>query len=296
MPTRLPYGLKDNQLVSIHDVQKGLDCECVCPACKTRLLAKKGDKNIHHFAHYRGQDCPNGLETTLHLKAKEIISKASYFNLPPVKLLQFGDPLFSTKRLYFQKVDIEKSVRNVIPDALLYVKGRRQPIALEFTVTNSPDKFKIRRLYELQLPSIEIDLKKIYNEQIKKEKKWNETQFIWSIIEDIVHKSWIFNPRVYRLENQVKEEAKIKKVRSYENQYGNQYYYVNDCPQIKRTWKYALTSNKSYANIFQDCLHCKYCFSIKYLKELRGNQMVETFPKEVNCFGHLCQDKRLPRW
>ncbi|GAC06206.1 hypothetical protein [Paraglaciecola chathamensis] len=38
----LTFALKDNVLVSIANVARGLACECVCPACNGPLIAKKG--------------------------------------------------------------------------------------------------------------------------------------------------------------------------------------------------------------------------------------------------------------
>ena len=38
----LLYALRDNSIVSISDVESGLKCGCVCPACGERLVAKKG--------------------------------------------------------------------------------------------------------------------------------------------------------------------------------------------------------------------------------------------------------------
>ena len=48
---------KNGKLVDINDVPSGLECECTCPGCGGKLVAKKGEDTAHHFAHYRIQDC-----------------------------------------------------------------------------------------------------------------------------------------------------------------------------------------------------------------------------------------------
>ena len=67
-----PFGIREGKLVTINDVQSGLSGECVCPQCKEPLIARKGFNKIHHFAHYKGSHCNGSLETSLHIKAKQI--------------------------------------------------------------------------------------------------------------------------------------------------------------------------------------------------------------------------------
>jgi competence CoiA-like predicted nuclease len=81
----LEYAFKKNQednLIYISEVENGLGCDCVCPSCKKILIAKQGKKKIHHFAHYEVADCGYGLQTALHIKAKEILEKYKTFKIP----------------------------------------------------------------------------------------------------------------------------------------------------------------------------------------------------------------------
>ena len=73
---KLTYALKDGEIVSIEDVKSGLSCGCICPACGDPLVAKKGEKMMHHFAHHAGHTCEFGYESSLYLAAKNILSKA----------------------------------------------------------------------------------------------------------------------------------------------------------------------------------------------------------------------------
>jgi len=67
-----------NKPIHISKVKRGLDCECICPDCKEPLLARHGEIMIHHFAHHNpsrdGASGGCGVETIIHLMAKEIIS------------------------------------------------------------------------------------------------------------------------------------------------------------------------------------------------------------------------------
>ncbi len=68
-----------------NEVDRGLACNCICPVCETQLVAKKGKKNEHHFAHYNAQECAGALETVLHLKAKEVLEKTNLILIPPIE-------------------------------------------------------------------------------------------------------------------------------------------------------------------------------------------------------------------
>ena len=69
---QLIYAMKNGVATYIEDVESGLKCGCTCPSCGEPLVAKKGTKRMHHFAHHAGENCEYGYETSLHLAAKEI--------------------------------------------------------------------------------------------------------------------------------------------------------------------------------------------------------------------------------
>ena len=77
----LIYATRDGSIVSIDDVKSGLKCGCTCPACGELLIAKKGQKMMHHFAHHSGHTCEYGYESSLHLAAKDILSKNIYYKI-----------------------------------------------------------------------------------------------------------------------------------------------------------------------------------------------------------------------
>lgn len=78
----LLFGLKDKKIVSVNDVEQGLDCGCFCPHCNSRLVAKKGSIRQHHFAHYESDDCQHGPETALHRLAKQVIKEHKKVLMP----------------------------------------------------------------------------------------------------------------------------------------------------------------------------------------------------------------------
>ena len=80
---KLLYGLnEEKELKHVSEVNRGLDCRCFCPACNALLIAKKGRRNRHHFAHYEKDPCQYAGETALHLAAKEILEKRGRSHYP----------------------------------------------------------------------------------------------------------------------------------------------------------------------------------------------------------------------
>ncbi|MDD5765192.1 MAG: hypothetical protein PHW79_02900 [Candidatus Marinimicrobia bacterium] len=68
---KVPYAERDGQLIHISRVERGLACRCVCPVCKTAVIARKGKKLRHHFSHHSIGNCT--AETVLHYIAKILV-------------------------------------------------------------------------------------------------------------------------------------------------------------------------------------------------------------------------------
>ena len=69
----------DGRLLHIGEVPSGLACNCVCPGCGRRMVAKKGDVQAHHFAHNAQQDgrsCASAGETALKNELARAVSSA----------------------------------------------------------------------------------------------------------------------------------------------------------------------------------------------------------------------------
>jgi len=87
----LLFGLYTNEgqnvfdeLKHISEVKKGKKCQCRCPACGAKLIAKKGRRKKHHFAHYFVSECAGGAETALHHYAKLLLLQKRQIKLPPI--------------------------------------------------------------------------------------------------------------------------------------------------------------------------------------------------------------------
>ena len=158
----LLQALNENGIpVYIDEVANGKNCNCICMECKTPLIAKQGNKRIHHFAHSNGTDNLKCYQTTLHSIAKTIM------------LEERKIPFYLKDNIEFVEVDTiqqEKNLTDIIPD--IYAEYCGKPIAIEFLVSHAVDEIKKNKIQKHKITTFEIDLSKINfttKEEIKNE-------------------------------------------------------------------------------------------------------------------------------
>lgn len=73
----------DGDLRHIEDVDRGEACNCVCPdpSCGQTLIARKGPKRAHHFAHKRGT-CEWAVEYVISAVAEHVVREAGAMVFP----------------------------------------------------------------------------------------------------------------------------------------------------------------------------------------------------------------------
>ncbi|MGA0588642.1 competence protein CoiA family protein [Dyella sp. KRB-257] len=81
--TLIPFALResDQRFVGVGDVAAGLACGCICPSCKSRLIARKGAIKVWHFAHasradgqHTETDCDYSWAVSVRLMARQLLS------------------------------------------------------------------------------------------------------------------------------------------------------------------------------------------------------------------------------
>lgn len=194
----ITYALKDDEIVSIDDVERGLECGCVCPACKEKLIAKKGDERVHHFAHASGTECERGYETSLHLMAKEILSKASKMWLPAIYIVE--REVFPAKEITIETVELEKRVDDIIPDIVVHTN--EGDFIVEIYVTHRVDDDKLQKIKKIDMSAIEINLSEL-DEPISKD------NFKSLLMRNSKHKYWLYCKSDYLIECETKNVKNI---------------------------------------------------------------------------------------
>jgi len=90
---KTPFAFRNGILIHIStlkDYELGKKCNCVCPECGGKLIARKGRIRKPHFAHLNENGsrlvCKGGFESALHLLVKDVISKGASLKLPCVEM------------------------------------------------------------------------------------------------------------------------------------------------------------------------------------------------------------------
>lgn len=161
MIERLKYAVDEssNLLVSVDAVANGLHCNCICPHCKQKLIAKNGGlKRDHHFAHYSGIECKGARMTALHMLAQQIIEKQKTIMLPDYQGEYFQK---RTDIIHFDDVELEEFVEGLRPDCIGIKKGKdgkEHRLWIEILVTHKVDDAKEKAIRNLQVSCVEVDL------------------------------------------------------------------------------------------------------------------------------------------
>ena len=174
---------ENDQLVSIKQVERGLKCDCLCFECGEPVVAKKGEKNGHHFAHSSNKEsCNINPESILHKFAKQVIMEEKGLTLPALPNSQDTE----SKLWQFSKLIAEQSVGSIRPDLVASID--HGIMFIEIAVTSFIDSDKLNLIKHLGIQTIEIDLKELLkqNVDIPSEEARNY------ILHEVINKKWVY--------------------------------------------------------------------------------------------------------
>lgn len=218
----MQFALKEGKIVHISEVENGLKCNSICASCKGSLIARKGKIKIPHFAHVSKLDCPYGIETAIHIAAKELFKHKKTIRLPEVSIShgvkrKEKKILHTARYINITGVKLEHKLEGIIPDVLLSVNGNE--LIVEIKVTHGIDDIKLEKIRKLGISAIEIDLS-------KKNKFVEKDELESMIIDELQNKRWVYNKKA---ENEkIKLLEKTRKIRVHSKRK-----VVWDCPVIE---------------------------------------------------------------
>ncbi|MBN1054910.1 hypothetical protein DVW05_06040 [Clostridium botulinum] len=195
------FGERDNKIIHIDEIspsENGLKCNCICPSCGEKLKANTlGTHNKKYFSHKGNSNCINGLETTMHKFAKEVIEKEKKIKIP--KLIynkNFKEfEIVKEQVIGFDKIELEKYLSDFDFKPDIIISKNDIPLIIEVAVTHKVDEEKKNKIIKSNISTIEIYLDKDKIFQLSKVELANK------IINDTENKIWIFN----RLEDSKKK-------------------------------------------------------------------------------------------
>ena len=172
-----------DELVNIKQVERGLACNCYCFECGEPVVARKGEKNEHHFAHSSNKEsCHINPESILHKFAKQVIMEERYLTLPSLP----DDKNSEDKTWEFDQLIEEQAVGCIRPDIVATVDG--EMMFIEVAVTSFIDTDKADFIKQLGIKTIEIDLREIITQGIELPSEEAKDH----ILDCVSNKQWIF--------------------------------------------------------------------------------------------------------
>lgn len=218
---KLLYALRDNELISVDNVERGRKCNCVCPYCKQPLIAKKGNFRIHHFAHDKDFSCEHGYETSLHLLAKEILSESKSIVLPALTRGS-RNKFILEKSIEVKILDVrlEQYIDDVKPDVI--IDTEMGTFYIEIYVTHKVDSVKIDKLKEHGINTIEVNLS-------NKKEAIGKDELSTILLSDNSLKKWIYHRSTSKLNQYISHKNKIDNCRLQKTHKPDYMYCVYKC-------------------------------------------------------------------
>lgn len=189
----ITYALQDGKVVSIDEVESGVACNCVCPACHQKFIARKGEFITPHFAHYPKGDCENGYETSLYLMAKRILEDTGSIILPSVTLGNCNPVcLDESRNIKIKNVHLEQTADDIPIDIIIEdIEGNKY--CLKMRVSRDIDKNDLSKIQKYELNTLEYDLSKI-----GKSYHIFRDDLAEILFDDNCPPKWIYHPKLER--------------------------------------------------------------------------------------------------
>ncbi|MEZ4985637.1 MAG: competence protein CoiA family protein [Saprospiraceae bacterium] len=279
-PVQLSIAKRNGKWVSIGEVPSGLAGGCICPGCGASLIARKGKRQQHHFAHHGDASCTGAIESALHQFAKLVVRSASALLLPPVVVYRKG-MIRPATAIHFDYAKEEVCFNGRLQTDVLGYK-KNTPLAVEIKVSHAVDAEKTSAYIREGLACIQIDVRSIYDELCAQGKSGDIEALRQGILHHPHHRSWVFSPLQHKTEYRLAHTATPLPVVT--NKKGQHtHYHVYRCPRNLRFVRGGFRDGYSYARVFQDCLHCAACREIVYERVWSGYRQLPTLPIKVLC-------------
>ncbi|HIF9337753.1 TPA: competence protein CoiA family protein [Photobacterium damselae] len=122
---RVPFAIHrpTNEFVDVDDVESGSKCNCFCPSCKSALIAKHGNKKVHHFAHLKTDveiECDYSIYYSIRMMY--IAKFKAHIENTPISLPSYVQRLDGYTR-YNQLVSVSKTLISATTVNFVYSSG-----------------------------------------------------------------------------------------------------------------------------------------------------------------------------
>lgn len=228
----IPFGVRqqDGELVDVADVPRGKKCGCVCPSCKTPLIARHGDVKDWHFAHASRtvyskteKECAYSFYVSVRMMARQIIEKEIEISLPEYKdlvseyLPQYGHKISEVftiseqQKILLTNVQIEHNYLGIPVDVLGHIGEFSFIIYFTHPGRDIPREFYNPHNRKCGIISVSLTRLPFLFQSSRNSKGTYQTILQNFLLNNISSKEWIFHPRYRHCEQDAKIRLEKKK-------------------------------------------------------------------------------------
>lgn len=221
----VPFGLKEgtDELLDVTQVAQGKPCNCVCPSCKTPLIAHQGEQLVWHFAHASRsvyskteRQCAFSYFVSVRMMVRQIIGSNFVMALPAYEgktYHQFPDgyravffPVCAPQTITLANIQVEKVFDNSLVDIHGYVGGVDFSVYLVHPGREVPPELHQPKSDRCGIIAIALDkLPRCFNDGRAAGVTYKETLRRF-LADDTASKLWIYHPRYERQRRSAIEE------------------------------------------------------------------------------------------
>lgn len=198
-------------MLDVRDVPKGKDCGCICPSCKTPLIAVKGAERIWHFRHnsrsgnQTEHECRYSFYVSLRLMAKELIGGRLEFTTPHHFI--HGKSVTESKLIIIEQIVQDAKFEKSTVDVLGKMVDR--DLVIYFTHPGRQLPYELRSPEDKRCGIVEIQMNDWGSHffHTGSEPNTSHTETLLGLLsDDISCKRWVYHPRQEEIQKRLAEE------------------------------------------------------------------------------------------
>lgn len=178
----------------VYSVRRGRECGCICPSCKTPMIARQGPVREWHFAHETRQGgtenvCEYSALVSIRLMAHQVLANVDKMYVPPGP----HEVSSSGREVTLDSMEINARFEGQKVDAVATVKGT--PLVLYMTYKSRPVPSLLSAPRNRKVGVLRIDLPSLW-QQIRQtaSQQFDRGAFERALIEEVGPKKWVYHP------------------------------------------------------------------------------------------------------
>jgi hypothetical protein len=233
----IPFGLieSNDELVDVAVVKRGKQCGCICPSCRTPLVARYGETNVWHFAHAfknvyekTKNECVYSFYLSVMLMARQLVGSKITLTLPSyqscvqehvteLSFFSFQEDFTVTqeKDITIEKIQVETNFSGVPVDIIGGIHGFEFVIYFTHPKRAVPTELTNPINLKCGIISIALDsLPELFLEARRNKTKYKDV--LIDLLSSKESKTWVYHPNFKKaeavalqdLEQKIKQEKK----------------------------------------------------------------------------------------